>query len=114
MASTELWAMNILKIIFVVIGAHIAITKVLPMLKDTISSFDRKVVNGLVSLFAVLILVFAGLKIFDFIAAIGDKTFSYLLVIQPAFDLVFSLEYYFKYIILGVIVILGLKAFKKA
>lgn len=114
MASTELWAMNILKIIFIVIGAHIAITKVLPMLKDALSGLDKKMINGIISLFAVFILVFAGLKIFEFIAAIGDKTISYLLVIQPAFDLILKLEYYFKYIIIGVIVILGLKAFKKA
>lgn len=114
MASAELWIVNILKILFVIIGAHLAITKILPMLKDTLSSFDKKMVNGLISLFAVFIIVFAGLAIFEFITAIGSKGFSYLLVIKPAFDLIYRLEYYFKYIILGIIVILGLKAFKKA
>lgn len=114
MVSAELWIINILKIVFVIIGAHIAITKVLPLLKDAISGFDRKIVNSLIALFAILIFVLAGLKVFEFIAAIGDKTLSYLLVIKPAFDIVFSLEHYFKYIVLGIIVILGFKAFKKA
>ena len=114
MVSAEVAVVNILKIIFVVIGAHLAITKVLPMLKDTLSGFDKKIANGLISLFAVLIMVFAGLAIFDFIVAIGSTALSYLLVIKPAFDIVFKLEYYFKYVILGVIIILGLKAFKRA
>jgi len=115
MSSAEVWVLNILKIIFVIIGAHIAITKVLPIFKDAIQGLgDKKIINGLVSLFAILIIIFAGLTIFNFIEAIGSKWFSYLLVIKPAFDIIFKLEYYFKYVILGVIVILGLKAFKKA
>lgn len=114
MVSAGILVVNLLKIVFVIVGAHLAITKVLPMLKDTLSGFDRKVANGLISLFAVLIIVFAGLAIFEFIEATGSKALSYLLVIKPAFDIVFSLEYYLKYVILGVIVILGLKAFKRA
>lgn len=115
MVSAEIWIVNLLKILFVIVGAHLAITKVLPMLKNAIEGLgDKKVIDGLVSLFAVLILVLAGLQIFEFIAAIGSIGFSYLTVIKPAFDLVFGLVYYVKYVILGVIVILGLKAFKKA
>lgn len=113
MVSAEIAMVNILKIIFVVIGAHLAITRVLPMLKNALNGLDKKVVNGLISLFAVLVIVFAGLAIFEFIEAIGGAL-SYLLVIKPAFDIVFKLEYYFKYVILGIIVILGLKAFKRA
>lgn len=115
MVSAEIWIVNLLKIIFVVVGAHLAITKVLPMLKSIVDGLgDKRVSEGIISLFAVFILVFAGLAILDFITAIGSTGLSYLNVIKPAFDLIFRLEYYFKYVILGVIIVLGLKAFKKA
>ena len=115
MVSAEIWIVNLLKILFVIVGAHLAITKVLPMFKNIVDGLgDKKVSEGIISLFAVFILVFAGLAIFDFITAIGSIGLSYLTVIKPAFDLIFGLVYYIKYIVLGVIIVLGLKAFKKA
>lgn len=114
--SVEVWIVNVLKIVFVIVGMHIALTKVLPLLKDMLSGFigNKKINDGITGLIAILILVLGGLKIFDFIEAIGNKALSYLLVFKPGFEMVFSLEHYFKYIVLAVVVAVALKAFKKA
>ena len=38
----EMWALTILKIVAVIIGGHLAITKLLPTLKNVLSSFIKK------------------------------------------------------------------------
>src|SRR3989344_28582 len=105
--AAEIIAINILKIVFVILGGHIAITKIVPLLNDFLDSFikDKKAVDSFTSLIDIFILVMVGLKIFEFITAIDNKLLAYLTVLQPGFEVVSSLFTYLQWILLALIAV---------
>ena len=60
--TTEIIAINILKIVFVIIGGHVVITRVVPLLNDFLLSFikDKKSVESFTSLIDIFILAIVG------------------------------------------------------
>ena len=109
--GAELIVTNVIKIVFLIVGGHLAITKVLPMLEDVLSSVltDKKVLDGLMSLLSVLILVIVGIKVIDLFLATQNPTLAYIGLVRPAFEVLFMLVDYFTWILAGVVVLLGVQ-----
>ena len=110
----ELWIINILKIVFLLLGAHIAITKIVPLLNDFLNSFikDKRAVDSFTSLIDIFILVTVGLKIVEFALAVQNKALSYVEVLQPGFEVISNLFSYIQWILLALIVVVALKNYK--
>ena len=112
--AIELWITNILKVVFVIICGHIAITKVVPLLNDFLLSFvkDKKSVDAFTSLVDIYILVIVGLKIIEFLLAIENTALNYVEAIQPGFEVLSTLFSYVQWILLALIVVVALKNYK--
>lgn len=112
--TTEIIAINILKIVFVIVGGHIAITRVVPLLDDFLASFikDKQSVESFTSLVDIFILVAIGLKIVEFALATENTFAGYISVIKPAFDLIMQLFDYLKWILVVLIGVVALKNLK--
>ncbi len=112
--AVEIWVTNILKILFLILGAHIAITKVVPLLNDFLLSFisDKKSVDSFTSLIDIYILAIVGLKIVEFALAIENKYIGYIGVLQPGFEVLTTLFSYLQWILLALIAVVALKKSK--
>jgi len=115
MASAELIILNILKIIFLIIGGHIALTKIVPMLEDILSMVlkPKEALEGLTSLISILILILVGTEIIKLAAGTEVQVLSYLSIFTPALNLFMSLIPYISWILGGLVVILGLSGLSK-
>ncbi len=113
--GAELIVENIIKIVFLIVGGHLAISKVLPMLEDIISVVfkDKTAIDGFMNLLIVLVLVLVGRGILDFILAMQNPTLAYIGLLKPGFDILYSLVDYFKWIFAGVVVVLAFNVYKK-
>ena len=113
--SLESFIVNILKIVFVVLGGHIILTKVIPLLDSMLKNLikDNKVVDNFTSLLGILVFVLVGTKIIEFAVATENTVIGYLSVIQPGLDLILSLVPYFGYIFAAAVVIIAVKGIKK-
>ncbi len=111
----EAYISNIIKIIFVIIGGHLAITKILPMLKNFLDDFikDDSVMKGLISLLTVAIIVTVITLVIDFIAAIGNPILNYINLIKPAIDVFNNLFNYIQYIVAIGLIAYAIKSLKK-
>ena len=112
--TTEIIAINILKIVFVIIGGHVVITRVVPLLNDFLLSFikDKKSVESFTSLIDIFILAIVGLKIVEFAIATENPFAAYLAVLQPGFDLIMLLFDYLKWILVVLIGVVAIKNIK--
>jgi len=112
--AAEIIAINILKIVFVILGGHIAITRVVPLLNDFLLSFikDKQSVESFTSLIDILILVLIGTKIIEFALATGNTYLAYIEVLKPGFDLIMSLFDYLKWILVVLIGVVAIKNIK--
>ena len=113
--ALEPFITNILKIVFVILGGHILITKVIPLLDELLKSLikENKVVDNFTSLLGVLVFVLVGVKIIEFATATGNKVISYLDVIKPGLELILGMVPYFGYIFAAAVVVIALKGLKK-
>lgn len=113
--SAENIIVNILKIIFVIIGGHITLTKIIPLLDDMLKSLikETKAVDKFTSLLGIFVFVIVGVNIINFAVATENKVISYLSVIKPAFELIIGLVPYFGYIFAATVLIITVKSFKK-
>lgn len=112
--SAELVLVNLFKIGFVVVAIHLSLTKIIPFLQEILDPYfnNNKAVDALTSLIGILVIIVGGLKIMDFLAASESAILGYLTVIQPGLETIFALEYYFRWLIMGVVAIVAVKAFK--
>ncbi len=112
--AVEVWVLNILKIIFIIIGGHVAITKVVPLLNDFLLSFikDKKSVDSFTSLLDIYILSIVGLKIVEYVLNIDNFALNYLESIKPGFEILTQLFSYLQWILLALIVVVALKNYK--
>ena len=113
--SFEIFFTSILKIIFVIVAGHIALTKIIPLVDEMLKALikETKVVDKFTSLLGVLVFVMVGVKIIEFAAVTQNKVISYLSVIQPGLDLLLSLVPYFGYIFAATVIIIAARSFKK-
>ncbi len=111
----EIFLVNFLKIVFVIVAGHIAITKIIPLIDDMLKALikETKVVDRFTSLLGILVIVVFGSKIIEFAMATENKVVSYLSVVKPGFDLLLSLVPYFGYIFAAAVVIISVKSFRK-
>lgn len=113
MAATDLWAINILKIIVTVVTVHLILTKVMPLVQDFLMPFiEKKATDALTSLFGVLIIALGGVFVMEFVLAVGSPAFSYLTILQPAFDLLMKFIDYLQYVVIVIIGLAVLKTYK--
>jgi len=112
--GAEIWIVSVLKIVFIILAGHIAITKIVPLLNDFLLSFikDRRSVNSFTSLIDIFILVTVGLKIIEITLEVENKALTYLNILKPGFELIVSLFTYLQWILLALILVVALKAYK--
>lgn len=111
----EVFITAILKIVFVIVGGHIAITKVVPLLNDFLLSFinDKKAVDSFTSLIDIFILVTVGTLLVGFLIEVNNVYLNYISVIKPGLDVLNGLFVYIQWILLALIVVVAIKNFKK-
>lgn len=114
MAESTVWIVAIFSIIFALLGGHILLTKVLPPLKKIFSSIlkDENSVNSLMSILIVLVAVIVLGKVLELLTVPGNATVNMLLVIQPGLDIIKDFGTYIGYLILGLVIVIGLKNWK--
>ena len=112
--TVEVWIGVILKVIFVVIGGHIAITKIVPLLNEFLLSFikNQKSVDAFTSLIDIYILTLVGLKIVEFTLETENDIVNYIGVLKPGFEILSALFGYLQWILLALIIVVALKNYK--
>lgn len=110
----ETWVVTLLKVVFVIVAGHIAITKIVPLLDEFLSGFikNEKAVDSFTSLIDIFILVLVGTKIIEFLLETENPVLSYFSALQPSFELLNALFSYLQWILLALIAIVALKYFK--
>ena len=113
--STEIFVVNLFKIISIVVAGHITLTKILPLLDEMLQSLvkENKVVDKFTSLLGILVIVLASLKIIEFAMSMQNKVISYLDVLKPGLEFVLSLVPYFSYVFAALVLIIAVRSFKK-
>ncbi|MFH1592332.1 MAG: hypothetical protein ABIB47_03120 [Candidatus Woesearchaeota archaeon] len=112
--GAEIWISIILKIIFLLVAAHIAITKIVPLLNDFLLSFikNKSSVNSFTSLIDIFILVLVGSSIVTFLLEANNAILNYISVLQPAFEVLKELFVYLQWILLVLIAVVAIKNLK--
>ena len=115
MVAAETIILLILKMVFIVVAAHIGLTKLVPMLESVLKTVikDQKSLDGLTSLLSILILTISATKVIEFGKLTEIQVLSYLDVFQPALDLFMQLVPYFAWVLGGLVVILGIRGLSK-
>jgi len=112
--AIDIYITNIIKIIFAIIGGHLAITKILPLIKDFLDDFiSDKVMKGLISLLTITIIVAVATLVVQFTTAIGNPVFNYIALIQPMLDIFKTLFDYLQYVVAIGLIAYAIKNFKK-
>ena len=114
MAETIIWILIIISVIFAFIGGHILLTKVLPPLKKLLSSVlkDENAINSLMSILLVLVAVLVLQKAVELLKALENQVINVVTVINPALEIILGFGTYVGYLILGIIIVIGLKNWK--
>ena len=104
--SFATWLPIILKIVAVIVAGHLAITKLLPILKDVLSSYIRKgtVVTGVIYIFLFYIGVLVLEFIVKFLPETGNKYLIHLDILTPGIDLVLKVIPFIVYFMLASVV----------
>jgi len=113
--AIDVYITNIIKIIFAIIGGHLAITRILPVLKNFLDDFikEDKVLKALISLLTFAIIVAVANLVVQFTTAIGNPVFNYIALIQPMLDIFNTLFSYLQYIVAIGLIAYAIKNFKK-
>jgi len=108
------WITTIISAVIILIAGHIAITIVLPKLKELVNPVikDEKSLSALMTLLLILIIVLALGSIITVLNGLQNDVVNLLNVFKPGLTLLTDFGNYVGYIILGFIVVLGLKYFK--
>jgi len=113
--SAESFIVNLLKIVFVVLAGHIALTKIIPLVDDMLKGLikDTKVVDKFTSLLGILVITLAGIKIIEFAVATENKVVGYLSVLSPGLEFIKGLVPYFGYVFAAVVIIVAARSLRK-
>ncbi len=106
---------NLLNAIFAIMGGYIAITYLFPMLKDFLAGAikDKVSLEGLMGVLNLYVIVFVLAAVVKELVAINNQYLNYVNVLSPALIVMVDLIPYLKYLVLGVLVIIGINSFKK-
>ena len=107
----EIWMLTILKIVAVIVGGHLAITKMLPALKRVLSSFIKKeeVVTSVISTFMFYIGTLVLKFIIEYLATTENKYLTYITVLIPGIDVILTIVPFVLYFLIAAIIVAGLK-----
>lgn len=107
----EIWMLTILKIVAVIIGGHLAITKMLPILKNVLTSFIKK--TELITSTISILLFFIGVLVLKFIISFlvltENKYLAYANVLLPGIEVILTIIPYVLYFLIAAIIVAGLK-----
>ena len=107
----EIWILTILKIISVIIGGHLAITKLLPALKKILVLFIKE--DGFVTSIISTILIYVGVLVLKFIVTVlvatENKYLIYTDILSPGLEVMLSVIPYVLYFMIAVVIVAGIK-----
>lgn len=107
----EIWMLTILKVVAAIIGGHLAITKLLPALKNVLSSSIKK--EDLTTSVISVLMVYTGVLVLKFIiesiTATENKYLSYASVLLPGTEVILMLVPYVIYLMVAAVIVAGLK-----
>lgn len=103
------WMMAILQIVVVLIGGHLTITKLLPLLKEGLVYLIKKeeVVNSTISVFILFIGVIVLKKLVEFLVDTGNTYLSYINVLTPGIDIILEVFPFVLYFMLAIVAVSG-------
>lgn len=114
MGAADIWALNILKIVVVVVAVHLTLTKIMPLVDNFLKAFlDKKSTDALTSLLGVLVIVLGGTMIVEYLLLIGNVVMEYIGVVGAGLELIMKFFEYLQYLIIVVIGVAVLKGTKK-
>jgi len=104
MATVEVWLVNLLGVAAWVLGGYLAINYVLPRINDMLEDVFKysKAVNALVMLLTIWVYVAVVTGVIQKLTAIGEKSLSYVTVVQPTLDLLNSFIPYVQWMVIGI------------
>lgn len=107
----EMWMLTILKIVAVIIGGHLAITKMLPALKNVLASFIKKpeFIASVISIFIFYVAILVLKFIIDFLVLTENKYISYVNVLTPGIEVILTIVPYILYFMIATVIVAGLK-----
>jgi len=110
------WMLLILKIVGVVIGGHIAVTKFLPLMKTALSSFIKKeeFVTSVISVLMLYILVLVLNVVVGFLVSVENKYLGYLNVLLPGMEVILKVAPYIIYFLIAAVIVAGLSPLQPA
>lgn len=104
----------IISIIFVIIGAYLVITKILPIIRDLLSDIvDGRAMGAFMSLLIIIVYILVLDKVVNLLLVAENQYLNYLSYITPGIDILMDILPYVMYILLGAVVAWGLKLYKK-
>jgi hypothetical protein len=106
----------VLGMFFSVIAGHIAITKIFPKLKLLLKAIikDEEATNSLMYIFIVYLALFVLSKLIELFRAFNVSFINDMTnIIQPGIDILMGLLPYLQWLILGILIVIGLKNFKR-
>ena len=114
MATAMAWITTIISSVIILIAGHIAITIILPKLRDLLNPIikDEKAISSLMTLLMILVVVLAFTSMIIVLGTLQNEVLNLLNVFRPGLELLTSLGKYIGYLVLGLLVVLGLKYYK--
>lgn len=109
--SFEIWTFTVLKIVAVIIGGHLAVTKLLPILKNVLNSFLKKeeITLSVISIFLFYIGVSVAKYVIFFLTATENKYLNYINVLSPGVEIILTIIPYVLYFMTAAVIVVGLK-----
>jgi len=108
-------AQSLLNAVFIIIGGYVAISYLLPMLRDFFSGIlkEEKSLDGLMGIINLYIIIFILAAIVTELMAINNQYLNYFGILTPGLNVLVALIPYIQWLVVGVLVVLGLKNLKK-
>lgn len=115
MAELGVWIAFVLNIVFLLVAGHIALTMLLPKLRTILVGAVGKeeLVNAVIYLFVVYIIIFVVKKLVDIVVAVGNSFLNLIAMLNPGLEILILLLTYLQWIVLGAVLVIGLKGVKK-
>jgi len=109
--TAELWIINILSSIAIIIGGWAVITYLFPMLETVLSEAikDKKVLHSFMGILNVLILWMVAQGVIIYLLKIDNMYLNYLDIILSGLDVFLEFLPYLKWIIIGWFIVIALK-----
>lgn len=106
----ETWMLLVLKIVVVIIGGHLAITKLLPELKKVLSySVKREeLVTSIVSILVFYVAILVSKFVASFLATMENKYLGYANVLLPGIEVILTVTPYVLYFLMATVIVAGL------